>query len=283
MRCDYCGWVNADGSTKCVKCNQPLAEPDEATMKQESSDPAVPASKLNATVAFYSSDSAPAQKSEETQEERSCANCGYPLAEDAKVCPMCKQAVVERSVDTPQAQQPANMKATICDVRAVVQDLPQQPVNMKATIRDVHAVIPESPAEPVAPVVLAHLKQTVREIPAEMLAPTPEKELVNDTVVDTPEMKDQLCLVPLDNFDGKAVCIAVDEDTLLNRANIDAENPSVDEHEQARVEFLNGAWYIRNLSQHQTTYICTNRPMLIDEGDIVVIGNRRYIFKHVAD
>lgn len=66
---------------------------------------------------------------------------------------------------------------------------------------------------------------------------------------------------------------------VLNRANTDSCNNSITSKEQALLSFENDAWYIEDKSQQQTTYLHVGRKMQIEDGDIIILGNRRFTFK----
>ncbi len=66
--------------------------------------------------------------------------------------------------------------------------------------------------------------------------------------------------------------------TQLNRANLDKNNVTLTSKVQAEITNINGEWYIENKSALGTTFIFANRPMRICKGDIIVMGNKRFLF-----
>lgn len=66
---------------------------------------------------------------------------------------------------------------------------------------------------------------------------------------------------------------------ILNRGNTDPDNNSITSKEQAVLTFENGAWFIEDKSQQQTTYLHVGKKMQIEDGDIIILGNRRFVFK----
>lgn len=66
---------------------------------------------------------------------------------------------------------------------------------------------------------------------------------------------------------------------VLNRDNTDPGNNTITSKEQALLTFEDGAWYLEDKSSQQTTYLHVSRKMKLEDGDIVILGNRRFIFK----
>ena len=66
---------------------------------------------------------------------------------------------------------------------------------------------------------------------------------------------------------------------ILNRDNTDPTNNSITSKEQAVLSYENGGWYIEDKSQMQTTYLHVGKKMPLENGDIIILGNRRFIFK----
>lgn len=54
---------------------------------------------------------------------------------------------------------------------------------------------------------------------------------------------------------------------------------SVAEDVQAAFEFENGQWSVSDRSGKNTTFVCASHRIALEKGDIIVIGNRRYIFE----
>ena len=108
------------------------------------------------------------------------------------------------------------------------------------------------------------------------------RELPNDLIVEQPQAtaeSAQHTLTPVDGFSGTALAVALNGNSItLKRENVEPANMSIAEGAQAEVVCENGEWYIRNLSELKNTYICVERKTKLEKGDIIVIGNRRYIF-----
>lgn len=66
---------------------------------------------------------------------------------------------------------------------------------------------------------------------------------------------------------------------VLNRRNTDANNNSITSREQAVLTHENGEWFIENRSEQKTTLIRVDRKTKLNDGDIIVLGNRMFEFK----
>ncbi|HIZ87626.1 MAG TPA: zinc ribbon domain-containing protein [Candidatus Coprenecus pullistercoris] len=66
---------------------------------------------------------------------------------------------------------------------------------------------------------------------------------------------------------------------VLSRANTDPNNNTITSKTQAEIIYDNGAWWIVDRSAQQTTYVHAGRKSKIEDGDIIILGNRRFVFK----
>lgn len=66
---------------------------------------------------------------------------------------------------------------------------------------------------------------------------------------------------------------------VLNRENTDPRNNTITSKEQALLTYEDGIWYLEDKSSQQTTYLHVSRKMKLEDGDIVILGNRRFLFK----
>ena len=66
---------------------------------------------------------------------------------------------------------------------------------------------------------------------------------------------------------------------VLNRSNTDPNNHTITSKQQAILSFENGKWYIEDKSAHKSTFIQVNGKMSLNDGDVVLMGNRMFIFR----
>ena len=71
----------------------------------------------------------------------------------------------------------------------------------------------------------------------------------------------------------------IGKSVILNRLNTDETNCTITTQEQAELKCEDGEWYLQNLSELQTTYLVLNRKIQLEEGDIIVMGNRKFKFE----
>ena len=255
MRCDNCGWNNPDGLTKCQKCNQELKQA-----------PAPVQNNFNQTVLD------PSRNRSEVQEGSQvfCPGCGYPLSEGVTVCPNCGTAA---SVAEPAPSQ-YSKTVRVLPENLLSEEKPKQEA-LKATVREI-------------PQHLLDNTKTVRVLPEELLqdeAPVqqaaPQPMPVQPEPVPAPAPVPAFRLVPMDNFDGltPAALSFSGEAVSLGRKDVVAGDASIAEDVHAAFEFADGQWSVSDKSGKASTYVCTSRKIQLQPGDIVVIGNRRYIFE----
>ena len=82
-----------------------------------------------------------------------------------------------------------------------------------------------------------------------------------------------------DNERLDSVDIQFTGDTVvLNRDNTDPNNSSITSKTQAVLSYEDGAWYVEDKSQMQTTFKHISKKTLLEDGDVLLLGNRRFIF-----
>jgi hypothetical protein len=112
-------------------------------------------------------------------------------------------------------------------------------------------------APTISPEQLAQMMNNVNNVPRCSLTMLPEGNEVLDK--------------PKNEYSGESV--------VLNRFNTEENNPTITTQQQAGLVYENGEWYIQNLSERQTTYLILNRKIQLEEGDIIMMGNRRFKFE----
>ena len=65
----------------------------------------------------------------------------------------------------------------------------------------------------------------------------------------------------------------------LSRENTDPTNHTITSKTQAEIVNENGKWFIEDKSVQQSTFVHAGRKMELTDGDVIVLGNRRFIFK----
>lgn len=65
----------------------------------------------------------------------------------------------------------------------------------------------------------------------------------------------------------------------LNRQLIDPDNNTITSKVQATLTYKEGKWYVENKSAQKTTYVHAGEPIEIKSGDIILMGNRTFVFE----
>lgn len=251
MRCDNCGWSNPDGLTKCQKCNQDLVPPISVAPV------AAPTSNaINQTIIDQSRHGAAFQSASTDL----CPRCGYPMSPANSFCPNCGTQVNQSKPVAPQA----NAKT----VRVLPEEFLEQPAETKPAEVPLKATVREIPVDLIENTSYA---KTVRVLPEEMLS---ENETVQQV---EPSFK----LIPLDNFDGAVQGSKEFKGTpaSLNRESIVSEPSYLPEDLCVEFKCEDGQWTVEDKSSSKSVFVSASRPINVQVGDIVVIGNRRFIFE----
>lgn len=66
---------------------------------------------------------------------------------------------------------------------------------------------------------------------------------------------------------------------ILNRDNLDKNNPTITSQEQASVYYERGSWYIQDKSSQKTTFKQIAHPTEINNGDIILMGDMMFRFE----
>lgn len=64
----------------------------------------------------------------------------------------------------------------------------------------------------------------------------------------------------------------------LNRDNLDPRNQSITSQTQAVISRFADKWFIEDKSSLKSTFVQANKPLEIHEGDIILMGDRLFVF-----
>lgn len=240
MRCKNCGWENPAENENCEKCHASLQ--DEALVGAH--NPTTPVSdRMKSTVAegVIFNEIEPAVSS-------TCPKCGYPLSENSNSCPNCNyemkpEVTIKQSVKCRNCGKDLNPDTKFCSECGSPVQVNLKPKRIQRS--NMGTVI----GGPIAPGKAGNDFCTLRPIAW-------EGENVNYNPV---------------TYTGEII--------ILNRANTDANNNSITSREQAVLTCEDGEWYIENRSELRTTFIRVNGKIKLNDGDIIVLGNREFEFK----
>lgn len=99
--------------------------------------------------------------------------------------------------------------------------------------------------------------------PAAQAAPGFTLEPVNSSLEENPAGKI--------SYEGTSVA--------LNRSNTEPGNPSITSKVQAEMIYKDGKWFVQDTSALQTTFIHVDGQVQVNDGSIILIGNRLFRFR----
>lgn len=89
-----------------------------------------------------------------------------------------------------------------------------------------------------------------------------------------------LTIIPEENESIDSIKLRYEGNSIvLNRFNTEEKNRTITTKEQAILSNEKGNWYLENHSPLQTTYLVLNRKIKLEEGDIIILGDRKFKFK----
>lgn len=249
MRCRNCGWENSPNSSRCEKCSTPLngashEEPSGYSPERRNYEPV--SENLRGTVQEAGSDVRPAPDNAGAVSEGivQCRECGYPVGAGMNVCPNCGTAL----------HQGAGRKR---------QEEPH------ASCRDCGRPVPAG-------------SKFCPHCGSAVAAPERPAKMGTVNAWDTPVQGNFCTLRPI-NWKGEEAAhtpISYSGDTIiLNRANTDPNNNTITSKEQAVLIHDGSNWYIEDRSEMHTTLLRVSKRMKLEDGDIIVLGNRLFEFK----
>lgn len=217
----------------------------------------------------------------QVHEEQYCPECDAELPTGATECPACHTVIRNETIEI---------------IEGVCPDCGTEVAPNQKFCHDCGARLKE-PAVAMAPQPVPHLGNEESggitiEKPGDAAStdagmsdhcPHPSGE-AEDTIsagplcVEVPECKLQM-LAPdgSELLDHTVVCAGDEVD--LYRSNTDPANNTIARDLQARLSFADGKWSIEDCSSLRTTYVRPGRKLELRDGDVIVMGNREFIFK----
>ena len=68
------------------------------------------------------------------------------------------------------------------------------------------------------------------------------------------------------------------EEIILNRENLEPSNNTLTSQTQAIINYEGGKWFIVDKSSTKTTFVQVDKPYELKKGDIILMGDRAFIF-----
>ena len=276
MRCLNCGYNNEPNAQVCVKCGKPFnmggAQPVDMQQYQQQSRPTVlnvnmqsqeplprPTQLDTASMAGRMDNVAPSAVA-----PRNCPACGYPVAADTSVCPSCGYTLVKIQE---QPQQPLCQRVQDIPQVAPIKPAPANPapgIDMNMTVVCDGCGAEISIANKFCPHCGERIHLSTMPITRKKSAPLPQCSL---SVV--PEVGENINVFKQE-YAGNSI--------VLNRDNTEPTNRTITSRQQAVLSNEDGKWFIENRSDYGTTYIVANRKIELQTGDIIILGDRSFVF-----
>ncbi|MDR0698438.1 MAG: hypothetical protein LBG28_04340, partial [Tannerella sp.] len=118
-------------------------------------------------------------------------------------------------------------------------------------------------------------------VPDETISDTvmPEDNITRRTVRPGKRSFFTLTLIPDEKEPVAATVLSFsDKRIILNRANTEPGNITITSKEQALLSCENKRWFIEDRSELKTTYLYVSEKTELKPGDIIVLGDRRFLF-----
>ena len=78
---------------------------------------------------------------------------------------------------------------------------------------------------------------------------------------------------------AKAPLVFDSSKAVLNRDNTIKDNMTITSKEQAEIKLENGEWFIVDKSEKQTTFVRPAGAMKLNKGDVILLGDTKFIFE----
>lgn len=290
MRCRNCGWENPDTHQNCEKCGAGLEMPSNAqqpmpdsTVFPHSSNTNSPArATVRETDVFKMAVNSPAFN--EPSNQTNCPCCGYPVAPGAENCPACGTRIAAAQYSPHVAERPQHNQGIPADFPNPV-NYPRgnNPTVSEIPRQGLHCINCGSLLAPNAKFCAA-CGAPVGNQPMNV-SPRPKKPfggtISGFTDPGNMGMGSFCTLKPIawgrERIEYQPISYT-GERIVLNRSNTDANNQTITSNEQASLTYKDGEWYLEDLSPNRSTMIRVDRPVKLNDGDIIMLGNRMFEF-----
>lgn len=284
MICKFCGLNNNDDAAFCSRCGTPLQN------NIPSAAPSAPAPEPSAvdddkkTMRMSKSANEPVSNSGMGK-----CQCGYPILPGMQVCPKCHTPLNGQGPAPVSGGDESKKTARISRPSEPVGQ-PEPPVNRR-TVPDQEFGLPKQTEQISAPEPTgSSAKKTERFVAPSQTDGNISKKTVSIYQKPQPQPQPEpevrprfsLELIRRDE-ESPRVTDKKDFDALsvvLNRQNTEPDNNSITSHQQAVLSFENGKWYIEDKSSFKTTFIRVTKKTELEDGDIIVLGNREFKFSN---
>lgn len=223
-----------------------------------------------------------------------CNNCGWVHNEPALKCEKCNYAL-DGSLNINQVKAPSNdftnqgLSKTISGKKT---DLEPWDVSNTGELHDdpigPNHVSSTGLKEQSLPFVKEDHSENARneERPIDDSPPIAQKPMVNNfnQTIDPSRLaksNSSFSLKPIarQGEDDTSSLFFAEESVDLTRSNTDPNNMTITSKVQAVIENVDGVWYLLDKSSLKTTFKQTDEPTKLKSGDVILMGDRKFIFE----
>ncbi len=220
-----------------------------------------------------------------------CPNCGYSNSSDRTTCVKCNTRLDVRQYQeegkaSSQSEGQDNIAKTIMGqqprepfIDRPVHVTPQQEGNgaQGQTVSCTQCGYPVMPASSYCPNCNAPI-QPMKGQPNPMNRVHRNEKAVAATI--DPYSRKGFTLRPIINGVPASTVLEFGENSVqLNRSNTLSDNMSITSKTQAEIANRDGIWTIVDHSEAKTTFVQAGEPKEIKKGDIIVMGDTKFIFE----
>ncbi len=190
---------------------------------------------------------------------RPCPQCGYPVMNEFNSCPSCGAPInaANKPKEKPKAK-PAGVKTEVPKAEIDIDE--------KVTCQKCGCEVPID--FKFCPKCGERIHLPTIRVKRHKQAPPPPAPKCSLTII--PE-EDEQTEATKNSYEGTTV--------MLNRENTENSNRTITSKEQAQLSYEDGKWFIQNSSELHSTYLEANRPLEIQPGDVILLGDRRFKFE----
>ena len=209
-----------------------------------------------------------------------CKNCGWENPDNLTRCEKCSTPLEGASYAAQVAAPLQSFNKTVNEA-AVFPDTPVGSNNVCP-----QCGYPMRPGVSVCPnchygatEIESHIRPAAPAAPAaKQVKATPAQGTVNPWVQVAPANKCVLEPIAQEGIENPAALHLKGDTHELNRANLDPENQTITSKVQACLTCEDGQWYIEDKSAQHTTFIYAGEKTALKDGDVVLMGNRQFVF-----
>lgn len=310
MNCINCGQVNEPGLSRCAFCNFPLPASKSPEMEkvihtvpapvnppQDFPDFEIPKPVLPITPFLESTTDHDETRSARYKNEASnpivglasCPQCNYQLIADTDTCPMCSFKLKSGKSAGIGLKDAPTAAPVIEDFNFDIPKpvLPKKVIPTSAGDSDAKEKPPVSAGELNPVPAIKEMSDTKGKATTSPFTNNSRRLKNTNTTIDpfrkeTNSEQVTAVLTPLPRDNEKAAepvsIVFLDAPIPLNRAMLEVGNNTITSKVQAEIEYVNGAWYLIDRSEKETTFVLAKTPVMLQKGDVILMGNRKFRF-----